>query len=99
MEIHDGTGGQKSIMTGRGRQQLGTFWAQHVEGEMIQFQLFCKDKTMEPEYWIDDYAAGYPLEDRRRLLRTDNVFPPRELSICASDDKRNAVCYKDEKSC
>ena len=94
MEINDGTGGQKSIMTGRGRQQLGTFWGQHVEGELMQLQLLCKDKKKEPEYWIDDYAAGYPLEDRRRLLRKNDFFPPRELTICASDDKKNAACYK-----
>ena len=94
MEINDGTGGQSSIMTGRGRQQLGTFWGQHVEGELMQLQLLCKDKKKEPEYWIDDYAAGYPLEDRRRLLRKNDFFPPRELTICASDDKKNAACYK-----
>jgi hypothetical protein len=92
MEINDGAGEQSTVMTGRGRQQLGTFWGHHVEGEMMQLQLLCQDKNTEPEYLIDEYAAGYPVEKSRNLLRGEHYIP-RDLKKCGSDDKKNAICY------
>jgi hypothetical protein len=92
LETTDGDNKQSSIFTGLGRQQLGTFWGHHVEGETMKIELLCHDNDTDYEFLIDEYAAGYPVEGRRKLLR-DEHFIPRDLSICNSDDKQNAICY------
>jgi V8-like Glu-specific endopeptidase len=86
------------------------FWAHHVNGNKIQLDLICDDNASKEQasFEIDDYVAGYPNEslEERRHLRSHNakngssfvdmmrVNQERELSICGSDDKRNAFCYK-----
>ena len=98
--------------TGKGRQDLGTFWAQHIYGDSIEIILACEDWETKAEFEVDEYAAGFPedaLHDsrgRKRNLRrgeTDNSFPPpfigrdgRELSICGTNDMRNAQCYESD---
>ncbi|CAJ1965177.1 unnamed protein product [Cylindrotheca closterium] len=98
--------------TGKGRQDLGTFWDHHIYGDSIEIILACEDWETSAEFEVDEYAAGFPedaLRDsrgRKRSLRrgsetTDNSFPPpfigrdgRELSICGTNDMRNAQCYE-----
>jgi len=94
MEISDEGGNQSTVMKGRGRHQLGTFWAQHVDSDTMLLTMYCKGNKKRFEFVIDEYVAGYPVtEGRRRNLRT-SFFPDRDLAICDVDDKRNAKCFE-----
>jgi hypothetical protein len=107
--LADPEGNQRPyVLRGKGKMEMGTFWAHHVSGPCMDITLQCsenkyKDKSM---FEIDDYVAGYPTaseSDPTRKLRggalwseSENPFaPPRErdLSICNVDDLENAVCY------
>jgi hypothetical protein len=102
MEITDANGDQRTIMHGRGRQSLGTFWARHVEGDIMEITLKCHDANKKAEFVIDNYVAGYPQEfqvtdERKRNLRAFDPFKhlKRDLAICGVvDDKKNAKCYQ-----
>ena len=103
MELADDNGGQVTIMHKRGRENLGTFWGHHVEGDTMIMTLRCDEEDLKADFSIDEYAAGYPdghpaTENRKRGLRggEDLSFPPvkRDLSICTANDKQNAKCYE-----
>jgi lysyl endopeptidase len=102
MEISDANGEQRTVMRGRGRQDLGTFWARHIEGEIMEVTLKCNGNNKKADFVIDDYVAGYPkdhhtTEERKRNLRAQDPFAQdlsRDLSICDTDDKENAKCYQ-----
>jgi hypothetical protein len=102
MEITDANGDQLTIMHGRGRQSLGTFWARHVEGDVMEITLKCNGANKKAEFVIDNYVAGYPQEfrvpeERKRNLRAPDPFKhlKRDLAICGVvDDKKNAKCYQ-----
>lgn len=103
MELADDNGEQVTIMHKRGRENLGTFWGHHVEGDTMIMTLRCDEVDLKAEFSIDEYAAGYPdghpaTENRKRGLRggEDLSFPPvqRDLSICTANDKQNAKCYE-----
>jgi hypothetical protein len=102
VEIADANGDQRTIMHGRGRQSLGTFWARHVEGDVMEITLKCNGANKKAEFVIDNYVAGYPQEfrvpeERKRNLRAPDPFKhlKRDLAICGVvDDKKNAKCYQ-----
>jgi len=93
------SGGYENTMEGRGTFDLGNFWGHHVEGDCMNIDLTCKSSAEEAVLEIKEYAAGYPKNESSRNLRAAEDFFPfhneRELSICGSDDKRNAKCYED----
>jgi hypothetical protein len=105
MEIADANGDQRTIMHGRGRQSLGTFWARHVEGDLMEITLKCNGANKKAEFVIDDYVAGYPRafrvpDERKRDLRAPDPFKhfKRDLAICVVDDKKNTECYQSTHS-
>jgi hypothetical protein len=95
------------ILSGKGKQEMGSFWAHHVTGSCMDIALQCTTSKDDITFEIDDYVAGYPdtvfthekapdESDATRNLRSelDNPFAPsRDLSICGADNKKNAVCY------
>ena len=107
LEIKDGNGDQIEVLRGIGRHNLGPFWARHVIGDTIDLFLHCAEKIEDASFEIDDYVSGYPngpfVEENNRNLRLSqrggDSHPftrhnsHRNLSICNSDNKRNAVCY------
>jgi len=106
MDVTNGDGTQSSTLTGKGRAQQGTFWARHVTGDVTKLVLKCCGKTpgKKPFFEVDEYAAGYPVQNNsaaepgaRNLRRTsflEAMNDQERLSICGTDDKRDAICYK-----
>jgi len=89
MDVTNGDGSQSSTLRGRGRQELKTFWARHVTGDVLKLKMTCRNGE-RGMFEVDEYAAGFP-EDTEKKFEDDNGV----LSICGTDDKRNAVCYQD----
>jgi len=106
MDVTNGDGTQSSTLTRKGRAQQGTFWAQHVTGDVVKLVLKCPSKTAV--FDVDTYAAGNPgLNDfgsdvgERNLRKTSFLEAMNDrklLSICGADDKRNAICYQNSHS-
>ena len=108
LEIKNGNGDQIETLRGMGKHNLGSFWARHVDGDTIDLFLHCVEGIEDARFEIDDYVSGYPngsfgKENNRNLRysKRDGDGHPffrhnnqRDLSICKSDNKRNAVCYK-----
>lgn len=98
-----------NVYTGKGRHGLGAFWSHHTYGDSVEIILACEDSETKAEFEVDEYAAGFPestlgdFRGRKRSLRrgvTGNSVPPpflgrdgRELTICGTNDMRNAQCY------
>lgn len=80
--ISDASGGQKYRLTGLGKMDLGTFWAQHVKGDTVVLQLNGANNTPGKGFVIDSYAAGF--------VRLET--PPVTEEICGANDLENAVC-------
>lgn len=83
------------ILTGDGRR-LGEFWAFHVLDDTIFLESDCSNKMNK--FHIDGYAAGFA--DMTNHRRGKTVQQPentnRNLVICNKDEKRNAICWKEE---
>jgi hypothetical protein len=90
MEITDAQGKQASVLNGRGRHDLGTFWSHRIDNpSVVLITVECtgdSTETAKAEFVIDRYVAGY------------NGKPPtkeeRILGLCRSDDLEDAVCYE-----
>ena len=78
LTICDGNEDQCYIYTGRGKRNLGQFWARHVVGDTVVMTLE-KEQDDAGTFLIDEYAAGYP-----SVRRTSFGF----------DDRQNAICYQ-----
>jgi subtilisin-like proprotein convertase family protein len=81
-------GGPRHVFTGRGKGDLGEFWATHVPGDRLIVELF--SPSPQGGGWgvsIDRYAAGDP--DLQAAAGTE--------AICSMDDKEAAVCYESEE--
>jgi len=83
--ISDPAGGQSYTMEGRGRSDLGTFWAQHVKGDTIVLDLVTT-RNGAPGFLIDEYAAGF-VDLGAGIER-----------ICGNNDLENAVCALDGRT-
>ncbi|MCK4341239.1 MAG: hypothetical protein KAY37_05885 [Phycisphaerae bacterium] len=57
--VSDPEGEQTYTMEGRGKMDAGTFWAQHIKGDIVILELV----KMSPEggrgFRIDEYVAGW----------------------------------------
>lgn len=84
LTISDGLGGQAYTMTGRGKMNAGTFWAQHVKGDTAVLSLTVTSAEGGRGFIIDEYAAG-------DIDLATTVLP---LSIAGPDDRENAICYE-----
>lgn len=102
MEIGSADDEQKYEMVGRGRHNQGMFWARHINGDSIKIDLSCEDWSRKAIFEIDEYVAGLPSEDSNRNLRGQTASSPfaplegrdgRDLTLCGSNDMRNAQCY------
>merc|ERR1712166_1575442 len=80
LTVCDGNDEQCYIMTGRGKKDLGQFWARHVIGDTVVMTLE-KEQTEAGTLLIDAYVAGYAHFDRRAV-------------IGGSDERQNAICYQ-----
>ena len=82
--VSDVLGEQRYEMSGLGKMQARTFWAQHVKGDTAVIELVSADPANSTRgFLIDEYVAGFiPLD------------VPDTEAICGGDDKRNAVCYQ-----
>ena len=78
LTICDGNDDQCFIYTGRGKRDLGQFWARHVVGDTVVMTLE-KEQDDAGTFLIDEYAAGYP-----SVRRASFGF----------DDRQNAICYQ-----
>lgn len=86
-------------MTGKGKMNSGTFWAQHVKEDDITVSCHCKGGPAQRmcHFNIDSYAAGYPNEQASGVFnRARELFPKvsRREATCGSDDKTLAVCHQ-----
>jgi V8-like Glu-specific endopeptidase len=108
LRIADGNQDQDYTLRGKGKFDLGSFWAHHINGDTMVLTLNCNSQRASATFEIDDYVAGYPsngaVRKTRHLRNSAALHPPdnflqavghRDLSICGADDKRNAICYKD----
>jgi hypothetical protein len=103
VELSDPEGDQSVVFRGKGKQEMGSFWAHHVSGPCMDIALQCAIEKGEIKFEIDDYVAGYPVNiaaddsGERSLLRAEASLSElerhRDLSLCGADDKKNAVCY------
>ena len=94
LTIRDKDDQVKDILSGQGRGD-GDFWGRHVTGAVMSLTLECTHEGMQADFLIHEYAAGVETLENRTLRQTKiNPFE-RDLAICASDDKRNAICWKD----
>jgi len=75
-------------MVGRGKMQLGTFWAQHVSGDEISMKVKCNGSQVKDHgnFVVDKLAVGFVPDQGRRTTT-------RRAAICNTDDKLNAICY------
>jgi hypothetical protein len=82
--VSDGVGEQRYEMSGLGKMQARTFWAQHVKGDTAVIEFVSADPVdARHGFVIDEYVAGFiPLD------------APDTEAICGGDDKRNAACYQ-----
>ena len=85
LRVADPTGEQAYVMTGRGKMDAGTFWAQHIKGDTLILELKAGAATLPGEvlrhvFRVDGYAAGH------------GDFQAK--AICSADDKQNAACYE-----
>ncbi len=78
--VTDGEGNQSYEMSGRGKQQAGTFWAKHVKGDTVELTLV-RTRPGPNRLHIDEYAAGFRDLDQYE-------------AICGVDDKENAKCFE-----
>jgi len=78
-------GAQRHVFTGRGRAELGTFWATHIKGDELVVELFTPGRSSATAWGlaIDRYAAG--------ILE---MSAATQESVCAPDDRGNAICYQ-----
>jgi len=78
---------QDYVMTGKGKLQLGAFWSRQINGDTMVLTTFCDElsKMRNAVYKIDEQVHGFP--------EAPKGFGA--MSICGTDDKSNAVCFKD----
>ena len=58
LNVSDPNGGQAYTLAGRGRLEMGTFWAQHVKGDTIVLDLVTTGNG-GPRFLIDKSSAGF----------------------------------------
>ena len=93
----------EGILVGKGRDNLGTFWAHHIKGHTMIIVVECNTNDQKAYFETDFYAFGLDNgveSNTNRNLRTTSsfVFPSteRELKVCREEDQRNAQCYMSE---
>mmetsp|Transcript_37616 Transcript_37616/g.65271 ORF Transcript_37616/g.65271 Transcript_37616/m.65271 type:complete len:632 (-) Transcript_37616:339-2234(-) len=112
LHITDANGGQDYIIEhGKttARQQQSSFWAQHIKGETMIIELVSSHKHRgDSVFEIDEIGLGDAnIEDEdvpRRSLRAKPSYKwgdefhhgGRRLDNCGVNDRKNAVCYKDD---
>ena len=74
----------------RGRQGNGGFWGIHITGERAVLELWAKGPAGAYGFSIDYYGRGFS------ALEMDLEESDTE-AVCTTDDKENAVCYKDSE--
>ena len=69
---------QRYEMTGKGKRQMGTFWAQHVKGDQITVQVKCKKGPAKDKgrFVIDEIAVGYTTEEAGDGRRRASICGP-----------------------
>jgi len=107
LSISDATGKQNYIIEGEGRKGTnGKFWAPHIKGDTMMIELISDFKNHTSNVFeIDEVGLGDPSiswENTPRQLRGSVVedyagyYHARKLDNCGVNDRRNAICYKDE---
>ena len=78
-------------MSGKGKLNSGTFWAQHVKGDEIFVQVKCQGMAVKERgnFVIDEVAVGFVADHED----VDNNSHSRRTAVCGLDDKENAICY------
>ena len=82
--IRSESGLQRHLFTGKGRSDLGTFWAAHIKGDRAVLELISPNPGAGS--WgvsIDKFAAGI----------VDLGSEATEL-VCFGDDREHAICYQ-----
>jgi hypothetical protein len=80
--ISDGNGRQEVRLSGLGKMDLGTFWAQHVKGDTAVMEFITSGSKPGKGFKIDEYAAGF----------VSLGEPPLTDEICGVNDFQNAIC-------
>lgn len=88
--ITDAEGHQEYVLTGRGKQDAGTFWARHIKGDTAVLQLIVTGPDGGRGFSIDEYVAGNVDLGKAGASAKPSVIE----ALCGTDDKRNAVCYQ-----
>lgn len=88
-------------LTGKGRHNLGTFWARHIYGDSIDIELTCENWQTKAEFEVDEFVAGFPEVDlhdfggRKRNLRGNDgasVDPAFPSPLLGGDARELSIC-------
>ena len=87
--VHSPSGKQHRVFTGRGKGDLGAFWATHITGEVAIIEIH--SHSPQGGGWgvsIDKYVAGFA-----NLGSEDTQSANGTESLCGVDNSLNAACY------
>ncbi|MBI4518603.1 MAG: FG-GAP repeat protein [Deltaproteobacteria bacterium] len=88
VEISDPSGQYRFTYTGKGKGDLGSFWATHIPGDTAVVELISSGTQPGFGFVIDQVAQGYPAPEFTAALRDGAE------AICGVDDSREAQCYE-----
>lgn len=78
--------------TGRGKLDLGSFWATHIPGDVAIVELHGSEGSSGFGFVIDQIAHGYPADELESILSSSVGNGPE--AICGADDSDWAQCYQ-----
>jgi hypothetical protein len=111
VELSDPAEGDRKpyVLRGKGKREMGTFWAHHVNSPCMDITLQCAENKDASMFEIDDYVAGYAENifshntatsesDPTRKLRGGASWSDREKNPFALPNQRDlSVCNADDK--
>jgi hypothetical protein len=80
VELASPEGDQKPyVLKGKGKMEMGTFWAHHVSGPCMDIVLQCAENKDASMFEIDDYVAGYAENLVSHKEAPSESYPTRKL--------------------
>jgi hypothetical protein len=67
------------VLRGKGKMEMGTFWAHHVNGPCMDITMQCAENRDASMFEIDDYVAGYAHNIFSHNVATSESDPTRKL--------------------
>jgi hypothetical protein len=96
--LSDPEGEQKPyVLQGKGKIEMGTFWAHHVSGPCMDIILQCAENKDASLFEIDDYVAGYPENIFSRNAATSESDPSKKLRGGGWSERENPFAPPHER--